>query len=81
MTESIFEGTLKQILKQPGDYVEASEDVAVIKADRIDIGVFAPMAGTIKELLVSEQDTVIVSQDMICFEVGVQQRKLADEDR
>lgn len=35
MAESITEGTLKQWLKQKGDFVEADEEVATIETDKV----------------------------------------------
>lgn len=35
MAESITEGTLKQWLKEKGDYVEADEEVATIETDKV----------------------------------------------
>ena len=35
MAESITEGTLKQWLKQPGDFVEADEEIATIETDKV----------------------------------------------
>lgn len=35
MAESISEGTLKSWLKQPGDSVEADEEVATIETDKV----------------------------------------------
>lgn len=35
MAESISEGTLKTWLKQPGDRVEADEEVATIETDKV----------------------------------------------
>ncbi|BGP39745.1 hypothetical protein JCM10450v2_003715 [Rhodotorula kratochvilovae] len=64
MAESITEGTLKQWLKQKGDYVEADEEIATIETDKIDVAVNAPKAGTITELLAGEEDTVTVGQDL-----------------
>ncbi|KAJ5633025.1 Biotin/lipoyl attachment [Penicillium lividum] len=70
MAESITEGTLKQFSKQIGDFVERDEEIATIETDKIDISVNAPEAGTIKEFLVSEEDTVTVGQDLIRLELG-----------
>ncbi|GAA5849423.1 hypothetical protein JCM8547_000442 [Rhodosporidiobolus lusitaniae] len=64
MAESITEGTLKQWLKQKGDYVEADEEIATIETDKIDVAVNAPKAGVITELLAAEEDTVAVGQDL-----------------
>ncbi|CAG8189982.1 unnamed protein product [Penicillium olsonii] len=70
MAESITEGTLKQFSKQVGDFVERDEEIATIETDKIDVSVNAPESGTIKELLVSEEDTVTVGQDLVKIELG-----------
>ncbi|KAH8592221.1 hypothetical protein B0O99DRAFT_630047 [Bisporella sp. PMI_857] len=70
MAESISEGTLKQFSKQVGDYVEQDEEIATIETDKIDVAVNAPEAGTIKEFLVNEEDTVTVGQDLLRLELG-----------
>ncbi|KAF5876540.1 putative dihydrolipoamide succinyltransferase protein [Botrytis fragariae] len=70
MAESISEGTLKQWSKQIGDYVEQDEEIATIETDKIDVAVNAPEAGTIKEFLANEEDTVTVGQDLVRLELG-----------
>ncbi|KAJ4387972.1 2-oxoglutarate dehydrogenase complex E2 component [Gnomoniopsis smithogilvyi] len=70
MAESISEGTLKQFSKQIGDFVEQDEEIATIETDKIDVAVNAPEAGTIKEFLVNEEDTVTVGQDLLRLELG-----------
>lgn len=70
MAESISEGTLKQFSKSIGDYVEQDEEIASIETDKIDVAVNAPVAGTIKEFLVKEEDTVTVGQDLLKLETG-----------
>ncbi|KAJ5885321.1 hypothetical protein N7495_009831 [Penicillium taxi] len=70
MAESITEGTLKQFSKQVGDFVERDEEIATIETDKIDVSVNAPESGTIKELLVNEEDTVTVGQDLLVIELG-----------
>lgn len=70
MAESISEGTLKQFSKQVGDYVERDEEIATIETDKIDVAVNAPEAGTIKEFLANEEDTVTVGQDLVRLESG-----------
>ncbi|KAH9941864.1 dihydrolipoamide succinyltransferase [Epithele typhae] len=70
MAESISEGTLKTWLKQPGDSVEADEEVATIETDKIDVSVNAPTAGVITEHLAAEEDTVTVGQDLFRIEPG-----------
>lgn len=70
MAESISEGTLKQFNKSVGDYVERDEELATIETDKIDVSVNAPEAGTIKEFLANEEDTVTVGHDLIRLETG-----------
>ncbi|KAF4334544.1 2-oxoglutarate dehydrogenase E2 component (dihydrolipoamide succinyltransferase) [Fusarium beomiforme] len=70
MAESISEGTLKQFSKSIGDYVEQDEEIATIETDKIDVAVNATEAGTIKEFLVGEEDTVTVGQDLVRIELG-----------
>ncbi|KAL8648437.1 MAG: hypothetical protein Q9226_005993 [Calogaya cf. arnoldii] len=70
MAESITEGTLKSWSKQIGDHVEQDEEIATIETDKIDVSVNAPQAGTIKEFLVQEEDTVQVGQDLLKLEPG-----------
>jgi len=70
MAESISEGTLKQFNKQVGDYVERDEEIATIETDKIDVSVNAPEAGTIKEFLAKEEDTVTVGQELVKLETG-----------
>ncbi|KAI9891584.1 MAG: 2-oxoglutarate dehydrogenase complex E2 component [Vezdaea aestivalis] len=70
MAESISEGTLRQFSKQIGDYVEQDEEIATIETDKIDVAVNAPQAGTIKEFLANEEDTVVVGQDLVKMEAG-----------
>jgi 2-oxoglutarate dehydrogenase E2 component (dihydrolipoamide succinyltransferase) len=65
MAESITEGTLVQLTKQVGDYVEQDEELATIETDKIDVVVNAPHSGIIKRLLVSEGDTVTVDQTIV----------------
>ncbi|KAK2628883.1 hypothetical protein QTJ16_001986 [Diplocarpon rosae] len=70
MAESITEGTLKQWSKQVGDFVQQDEEIATIETDKIDVAVNAPEAGTIKEFLANEDDTVTVGQDLVRLELG-----------
>ncbi|KAF7557707.1 hypothetical protein G7Z17_g444 [Cylindrodendrum hubeiense] len=70
MAESISEGTLEQFSKRLGQFVEQDEEIATVETDKIDVAVNAPEAGTIREFLVSEKDTVIVGQGLVRLELG-----------
>ncbi|KAL8701460.1 MAG: hypothetical protein Q9224_000503 [Gallowayella concinna] len=57
-------------LPEIGDHVEQDEEIATIETDKIDVAVNAPQAGTIKEFLANEEDTVTVGQDLVRLELG-----------
>ena len=58
MGESIFEGTITRWLKKPGDQVERDEPLFEISTDKVDAEIPAPSAGVLKEIKVSEGQTV-----------------------
>jgi 2-oxoglutarate dehydrogenase E2 component (dihydrolipoamide succinyltransferase) len=64
MAESISEGTLKQFNFKVGDFINRDDELASIETDKIDVAVSAPESGTVKQLLVGEEDTVTVGQDV-----------------
>ncbi|KAJ1984238.1 2-oxoglutarate dehydrogenase complex E2 component [Dimargaris verticillata] len=69
MAESITEGTLKQWVKQVGEFVKQDDEVATIETDKIDVPVNAPASGVIKEHLAAEEDTVAVGADLFRLEL------------
>ncbi|HEV2388811.1 MAG TPA: 2-oxoglutarate dehydrogenase, E2 component, dihydrolipoamide succinyltransferase [Candidatus Acidoferrales bacterium] len=58
MGESIFEGTVTKWLKKPGDKVERDEPLFEISTDKVDAEIPAPASGTLKEIKVTEGQTV-----------------------
>jgi 2-oxoglutarate dehydrogenase E2 component (dihydrolipoamide succinyltransferase) len=56
--ESVTEGTVTRWLKQVGDTIEVDEPLLEISTDKVDTEVPSPVAGTVLELLASEDDTV-----------------------
>jgi len=58
MGESIFEGTITKWLKKPGDRVERDEPLFEISTDKVDAEIPAPSAGVLKEIKVTEGQTV-----------------------
>ncbi|CAO3649617.1 unnamed protein product [Mucor hiemalis] len=70
MAESISEGTLKQWVKQVGDYVNQDDEVATIETDKIDVTVNSPASGTIVEVFAQEEDNVSVGADFFRLELG-----------
>ncbi|KAF7731542.1 2-oxoglutarate dehydrogenase complex E2 component [Apophysomyces ossiformis] len=70
MAESISEGTLKQWVKQVGDFVQQDEEVATIETDKVDVTVNSPASGTIVEVYAQEEDNVAVGADFFKLELG-----------
>ncbi|KAJ8527670.1 hypothetical protein K7X08_015121 [Anisodus acutangulus] len=58
MGESISDGTLAKLLKNPGDRVEVDEPIAQIETDKVTIDVTSPEAGVIQKFVAKEGDTV-----------------------
>lgn len=62
LAESISEGTVAQWLKQPGDHVEKGDYIVELETDKVNVEIISDHAGTVKELLAEEGDTVQVGQ-------------------
>ena len=58
MGESIFEGTITKWLKKPGERVERDEPLFEISTDKVDAEIPAPATGVLKEIKISEGQTV-----------------------
>jgi 2-oxoglutarate dehydrogenase E2 component (dihydrolipoamide succinyltransferase) len=58
MGESIFEGTITKWLKKLGDKIERDEPLFEISTDKVDAEIPAPAAGVLKEIKVTEGQTV-----------------------
>jgi 2-oxoisovalerate dehydrogenase E2 component (dihydrolipoyl transacylase) len=58
--ESVTEGTVGRWLKQPGDRIEKYEALLEVTTDKVDTEVPAPVAGTLREILIAEGETVRV---------------------
>lgn len=71
MGDSITEGSIAAVLKQPGDTVAEDDVIAQIETDKVTIDVkFTGKSGKISELLVAEGDTVVVGQAVAKVEEG-----------
>ncbi|WP_116950470.1 2-oxoglutarate dehydrogenase, E2 component, dihydrolipoamide succinyltransferase [Jiangella endophytica] len=58
--ESVTEGTVTRWLKQPGDAVAVDEPLLEISTDKVDTEIPSPVAGTLLEIKVAEDETVEV---------------------
>ena len=62
--ESVTEGTVTRWLKSVGDTVEVDEPLLEVSTDKVDTEIPSPVAGTLQEILVGEDDTVPVGADL-----------------
>ena len=58
--ESVTEGTVTRWLKKVGDTVAVDEPLVEISTDKVDTEIPSPVAGTLQEILVQEDETVEV---------------------
>jgi 2-oxoisovalerate dehydrogenase E2 component (dihydrolipoyl transacylase) len=56
--ETVTEGTVARWLKKPGENVEKYEAFVEVSTDKVNADVPSPVAGTIRELIVAEGETV-----------------------
>jgi len=62
--ESVTEGTVTRWLKQVGDTVEVDEPLLEISTDKVDTEIPSPVAGTLLEIKVGEDETVVVGAEL-----------------
>ncbi len=58
--ESVTEGTITRWLKKVGDTIAVDEPLVEISTDKVDTEIPSPVAGTLEEILVAEDETVEV---------------------
>lgn len=63
--ENVTAGLITRWLKRAGDRVDAGEALLEVATDKVDTEVPAPFAGTIRELLAGENDTVAVGEPLV----------------
>jgi 2-oxoglutarate dehydrogenase E2 component (dihydrolipoamide succinyltransferase) len=62
--ESVTEGTVTRWLKNVGDSVAVDEPLLEVSTDKVDTEIPSPVAGTLQEILVAEDETVPVGTDL-----------------
>ncbi|WP_343448799.1 2-oxoglutarate dehydrogenase, E2 component, dihydrolipoamide succinyltransferase [Micromonospora oryzae] len=62
--ESVTEGTVTRWLKQVGDTVEVDEPLLEVSTDKVDTEIPSPVAGTLLEIKVAEDETAAVGADL-----------------
>ncbi|MCM4081637.1 2-oxoglutarate dehydrogenase, E2 component, dihydrolipoamide succinyltransferase [Paractinoplanes hotanensis] len=62
--ESVTEGTVTRWLKQVGDAIEVDEPLLEVSTDKVDTEIPSPVAGTLLEIKVQEDETADVGADL-----------------
>src|SRR5215210_7856999 len=62
--ESVTEGTVTRWLKQVGDAVAVDEALLEVSTDKVDTEIPSPVAGTLLEIKVNEDETVEVGAEL-----------------
>ncbi len=62
--ESVTEGTVTRWLKNVGDSVEVDEPLLEVSTDKVDTEIPSPVAGTLLEIKVEEDETVEVGAEL-----------------
>ncbi|MDN6351674.1 MAG: 2-oxoglutarate dehydrogenase, E2 component, dihydrolipoamide succinyltransferase, partial [Yaniella sp.] len=60
--ESVTEGTVTRWLKEVGDTIEVDEPIVEISTDKVDTEIPSPVAGTVLEIKVQEDEDIEVGQ-------------------
>ena len=68
--ESVTEGTVTRWLKNVGDTVALDEPLLEVSTDKVDTEIPSPVAGTLQEILVAEDETVPVGADLAVIGEG-----------
>ena len=53
---------------KPGDQVAAEDELLILESMKMEIPVVAPQAGTVKSILVAEEETVSEGQPLVLLE-------------
>lgn len=77
MGDSVSEGTVGSLLKNPGDTVEEDEILMQIETDKVTIDVRAPAGGVFQSCAVNEGDTVTPGQQVANVQRASQQQQQA----
>jgi len=70
--ESVTEGTVTRWLKKVGDSVALDEPLLEVSTDKVDTEIPSPVAGTLQEILVAEDETVPVGTDLAVVGEGAE---------
>ena len=62
--ESVTEGTVTRWLKQVGDTIEVDEPLLEVSTDKVDTEIPSPVAGTVLEIKVAEDETADVGAEL-----------------
>src|SRR2546430_4250991 len=68
--ESVTEGTIGKWLKQPGEKVNKYDLLVEVQTDKVNTEIPSPVAGTLKEVMVHEGETVPIGTLLAIFDTA-----------
>jgi len=77
--ESVTEGTITTWLVKEGDYVNKYDPIAEIMTDKVNAEVPSSYAGTIKEIITKEGETIAVGEVMCTMTTDADQEDTAEQ--
>ncbi len=75
LPESVADATLVAWHKQPGDWVDAGENLADLETDKVILEVPAPVGGVLKEIVRTSGETVVGGELLALLDVQKQKPK------
>jgi pyruvate dehydrogenase E2 component (dihydrolipoamide acetyltransferase) len=79
--ESVTAGTVTRWLKQVGDSVDVDEPLVEVSTDKVDTEVPSPVAGTVLEILIAQDETAAVGATLVTIGDTARQTAAAAPDR
>ena len=68
MGDSITEGTLIELHKQPGDFAEQDDILCSVETDKVTVEVRSPVSGTIVEYFSEIDDEILVGKPLFSID-------------
>ena len=75
--ESVTEGTVTRWLKQVGDTVDVDEPLLEVSTDKVDTEIPSPVAGTVLEIKVAEDEVVPVGAELAVIGAAISAQQAA----
>lgn len=69
MGDSITEGTVLEVQKAQGDFVDMDEVIALVETDKVHVELKAEVAGVLQQIFAAEGDNIEVGKPFVEIDV------------